>query len=198
VSVSTIKKWNLTIESPTKFMRVLEDILHDDLHYPVNIKKPELRQTAIEGTASFEGVIRGKKSYQGRSNTKIVLGIILMLIGVFSLPSGSFMAPVGVILLIVGIVLLVKSGSLTTLIIDIIVEGESYKAGAGREIGKEKDKDTTERVGIISDVRLTARKKMEGHYDNKIQRLLDLNYDFLTKKVETEIIPRFKLPDIAR
>jgi len=57
VSTSIAKKWNLTIASPTKFMRALEDILHDDLQYSIaHIKKPELERTAIEGTAKFESL----------------------------------------------------------------------------------------------------------------------------------------------
>ena len=182
-------------------MRALEDILHDDLQYSIaHIKKPELERTAIEGTAKFEGLMKGSKSYSKRSILKVIVGIILFLLGIgamlLSYYNFSYVI-FGFIFLIVGIILLAKSKSLVSIIIHIKMEGESYKAGAGKESDKEKDKDKTERIGVISDTRVTVYGTVEGSYGDKEIRLRDLNMDSLIKKVEKELIPRFELPKIG-
>jgi hypothetical protein len=87
MSVPIVRKWNLTIESPAKFMRALEDFLHDELLYNVAyVKKPELVGTAIEGAAKFEGELRAVKMGSKRSILKVVFGIVLALFGVVMFP----------------------------------------------------------------------------------------------------------------
>jgi len=144
--------------------------------------------------------MKGSKSYSKRSILKVIVGIILFLLGIgamlLSYYNFSYVI-FGFIFLIVGIILLAKSKSLVSIIIHIKMEGESYKAGAGKESDKEKDKDKTERIGVISDTRVTVYGTVEGSYGDKEIRLRDLNMDSLIKKVEKELIPRFELPKIG-
>lgn len=199
MSTPIIKKWNLTVESPTKVMRALEDFLHDDLDYPITeLKQPELVGTAIEGTARFEGEIRGVKSYNKRSMISVIIGIILALLGIWAIIEPSVSIFGGFLLLIVGIILLIKSKRLASIIIGIKMEGESYRAGAGKETDMKKDRDKTERIGVISDARLTVYGKVEGGYGNAEIKLLNLNMEALVKKFETELIPKFRLPEIKQ
>lgn len=204
-----VRKWNLTIESPAKFMRALEDFLHDELLYNVAyVKKPELVGTALEGTAKFEGEIRAVKMGSKRSILRVVLGIALALLGVVMFPfeyltldfalmdftSVEFL--VAVVPLFLGLILLASSNSHFSLAISVRMDGESYKAEAGKDAAEEKAVAMTLRRGVISDVRLVVQGAIERGSGQAKWNLIAHDIALLSQKIEMELVPSFRLPGI--
>jgi len=170
---------------------------------------PQLKPS-MEGVAEFKGFLQFKKTVISRSEGGTATGIIVAIVGLALLFSSfnpfeiffhygisqiyylysSFFLIAGIVLIVIGVVVSSRKTK-TYLIIDIVMEGESYQYKGQKEIihsGLEK----RERSDVVSDLRLTLSGERLGN-SKKAGEVLISDLKFFDNKL-SKIVPEFKVP----
>ena len=166
-------KRDLRVASPQPLFRSITDLLEERSFRLVQSEPPELVPGALPGTASFKAYLVGIQDFTANGaqylRAGLFLAIGLVVIGAFSTLM-VVSAAIDNFLLLLGVLAGVILGGLgigqirelrqrVRHLVEVRLEGESYQAGAstaGRSTPwSEGEGARVERVGIVSDVRVT-------------------------------------------
>lgn len=179
------KRWKTRVGSPRELVWELHQFLVSKgykCEYP-NEEALELKQTPIEGVATFGSRLEGHKDFPGRSLWRLILGIILCFT---------------VLLIPVGIWLIRKSKYAFRDTFKLSVEAETYRASARTQ---DPHRAQSEVLDIASNARITLEAEVTRIRAGKTKKVenkseserLEAEFAQLGDELD-KLIPRIALP----
>lgn len=178
-------RWKVRVGSPRELVWELYQFLASKgykFDYPY--KEMELKQSPIEGTATFGTSIEGHREIPGRSLWRLIVGIFLC---------------ITILLVPLGIWLIRKSKHVLSNIFRLQVEGEAYRASARTQ---DPHRPQSEVLDIASNARIMLDTELKFTRAGKVKEVKKKEREWETLQTEfnqlrdelDKLIPKIALP----